>query len=216
MTPKGLTMLAIATAAAVAGAALSAGAWQTGNGEESRGERFLPELADQANRIDSIRVRTGGWQVSLAKRGERFVDASGFPARLETIRDLVTGLAGLTIEERKTARPERYAELEVDARVRRTRAASAWSFRSPASASRTSWWASAIRPSAARRAASSRAAATRPRAGCFEARPTCPNRVRVGSTRRCSRPPAIASQVCASSTPMATRSNCGQRARISR
>lgn len=115
MTPKGLMMLAIATAAAVAGAALSAGAWQTGNGEESRGERFLPELADQANRIDSIRVRTGGWQVSLAKRGERFVDASGFPARLETIRDLVTGLAGLTIEERKTARPERYAELEVDA-----------------------------------------------------------------------------------------------------
>lgn len=113
MQSKTLKWLAGATVVMV-GIAVASTLTRPGSfGTESRGQAVFGGLAEKANELSSIIIDAGDWQAELKKQGEQFIDASGYPVRLEPIRSIITGMATLTYEEAKTADPDRYAELEL-------------------------------------------------------------------------------------------------------
>ncbi|MEM9029592.1 MAG: DUF4340 domain-containing protein, partial [Pseudomonadota bacterium] len=115
MTPKSFLALATATLVAVLLAMVTSSTSNTGNVIADRGESFVSGLAEKANSIASITTVTSDGTTTVTKKGNTFVDASGFPIKDETARQLVTSLALLSIEERKTDVADRHADLELAA-----------------------------------------------------------------------------------------------------
>ncbi|SCM76732.1 conserved exported hypothetical protein [uncultured Pleomorphomonas sp.] len=111
MTPKSLIGLAVVTAAAVAAAVVVAGGTAADSAVADRGRALLPDLVRTSASIESLAITAGKTTTTLTRDGDRFVDASGYPARLDTVRKLVSSLAALTIDEDKTDKPDRYVDL---------------------------------------------------------------------------------------------------------
>lgn len=110
---KSFLALAGVTALAVALAAVLTVRSDAGGAIAGRGVPLLPDFAAKANGIGRVAVTTGGGTTTLTRAGDGFTDQSGFPARIEAVRELVSGLSTLTVEERKTDRPARYADLDL-------------------------------------------------------------------------------------------------------
>jgi hypothetical protein len=111
MTPKSLVGLAVVTAAAVAAAVMVAGGSAADSAVADRGRVLLPDLVQKADAVDSLAVTVGKDTTTLTRDGDRFVDASGYPARIDSVRKLVASLTTLTIDEDKTDKSDRYADL---------------------------------------------------------------------------------------------------------
>jgi len=111
MTPKSLIGLAIVTAAAVAAAVVVAGGTAADSAVADRGRALLPDLVKTSASVDRLAITVGKDTTTLTRDGDRFIDASGYPARLDTVRKLVSSLATLTIDEDKTDKPDRYVDL---------------------------------------------------------------------------------------------------------
>lgn len=115
MRPGSVLLLAVVTAAAVAVAVSLSAVRGAGGADASRGEPFVSGLVDKINDVDSIEISGAGGQTVLRRDGEGFLDGTGYPARLSVVRDLLTQLSVLVIEEAKTDRPDRYPELSLAA-----------------------------------------------------------------------------------------------------
>lgn len=102
-----------ATAFAVVLAATSAFNWRTDSVVSERGQTFLPKLASEAGSISAIKVEDGDEKFTIKREGDRFVDASGFPVKPEVVRDLVTSVSVLKIEETKTGDASRHKDLDL-------------------------------------------------------------------------------------------------------
>ena len=116
MTPRSFAALAAVTAVTVAAAAWSVTAGTPRAVDERAGERFLPDLARTANDVTRIVVTAGGTEYKVARTPEGWVlpDKANFPVRFEAVRDLVGGLAQLTVLEAKTDRQARLELQEPD------------------------------------------------------------------------------------------------------
>jgi hypothetical protein len=111
MTPRTLISLAGATVAAAALAAFVTAGDGSGPAAAERGRPLFPDLAAEAGEIRRIVITRGAETVTVAREGDRFLDATGFPVKPEAVADLVASLAGLRIEDRRTADPARHAEI---------------------------------------------------------------------------------------------------------
>jgi hypothetical protein len=111
MTPKSLIGLAVVTAAAVVAAVVIAGGSAADSAVADRGRALLPDLVKTSASVDSLAITVGKDTTTLKRDGDRFVDASGYPARIDTVRKLVSSLATLTIDEDKTDKSDRYVDL---------------------------------------------------------------------------------------------------------
>jgi hypothetical protein len=113
MTPKSFLTLAAVTAVSVIAAAWSVTASGPAAPPEREGERFLPDLAAEANEVARITVTGEGGTYAVERTPEGWVlpDKGGFPVRIEAVRELVGGLARLTVVEAKTDRIDRLARL---------------------------------------------------------------------------------------------------------
>lgn len=111
MTPKSLIGLAVVTAAAVAAAVVIAGGNSAGSAVADRGRVLLPDLVTTSASVDHLAITIGKDTTTLTRDGDRFIDASGYPARIEDVRKLVTSLTLLAIDEDKTDKPDRYVDL---------------------------------------------------------------------------------------------------------
>jgi len=80
------------------------------------GEALFPGLAGKADRIAKIRVTQGNTTLGLArdKDGWSLEDRGGYPARTDTVRALLIGLAEAELVEVKTSSKERYSVLELE------------------------------------------------------------------------------------------------------
>lgn len=114
MQAKTLTTLSVLTVAAVAIAIASSFSKPGSINTADRGKPVFPDLVTNANTVAEVTIDAGDWEAHLRRDGEGFIDDSGYPARLEPIRTIITGLATLTYEEAKTAEPDRYNDLELD------------------------------------------------------------------------------------------------------
>jgi Domain of unknown function (DUF4340) len=79
---------------------------------DHRGEAVAPALRTKAGEITGLTVRDGANTLSIERRDNGFVAAdSGFPVRIDTVREVVTSSAELAFDEARTADPTRYADL---------------------------------------------------------------------------------------------------------
>jgi hypothetical protein len=79
---------------------------------DRRGERVIPGLADKANDITGITVREAADMISIERRDGGLMAAdSGFPVKVDAVRELVAGAIELTFEEARTSDPARYGDL---------------------------------------------------------------------------------------------------------
>ncbi len=111
MTPKSLIGLAAVTAAAVVAAVVVAGGSAADSAVADRGRALLPDLVKTSASVETLAVTVGKDTTTLSRDGDRFVDSSGYPARIDSVRKLVSSLATLTIDEDKTSKPDRYVDL---------------------------------------------------------------------------------------------------------
>lgn len=111
MTPKSLIGLAVVTVVAVGAAVVIAGGNSAGSAVADRGRMLLPDLVKTSAAVDRLAVTVGKDTTTLTRDGDRFVDASGYPARIDEVRKLVSSLSMLTIDEDKTDKPDRYVDL---------------------------------------------------------------------------------------------------------
>jgi hypothetical protein len=84
------------------------------SGERERGSAVMPDLEKRAGEVSAIEVSRGTATVRLENRkdaGWTIATSDGYPARTELVRALVASLAGLTYEDKMTAKPERHKEL---------------------------------------------------------------------------------------------------------
>ena len=72
----------------------------------------MPALRSRAGELTGITIRDGADTFTIERRGGEFVAAdSGFPVRLDALREVVTQSAGLTFNDARTSDPTRYSEL---------------------------------------------------------------------------------------------------------
>jgi len=113
MSSKSFLALAAVTLVAVVLAIVTTSMSDVGNAIAERGKPFLPELIDEAKNVSEISTVVGDETMTVRKAEDGFVSASGYPAKAKVVRALVNNLALMTIEERKTADPERHEDLDL-------------------------------------------------------------------------------------------------------
>src|SRR3954452_5771616 len=80
------------------------------------GERALPGLAAKLGELAWVRLSHGATKIDFAQIGARWavVEKGNYPAAPGKLRQLLLGLADLTLVEPKTERPELFARLDLD------------------------------------------------------------------------------------------------------
>lgn len=116
MRPRGVLLLAVATAVSVA---LAVWAYTANNrgivASGQAGERLFPALVEKANDIAELTLKGAEGTFAVKAKDGIWTTESGYPASREKIAKVIVGLAGMTRVEPKTDNPAKYPLLEVDA-----------------------------------------------------------------------------------------------------
>lgn len=94
-------------------------AWQTSREKapttKVRSERLYPELVDQVNDVTAITIRSTKATTELSRTAGKWVVANrdGFPATFSSVKNALLNVANATVVEKKTSKPERYAQIGV-------------------------------------------------------------------------------------------------------
>jgi hypothetical protein len=116
MARRGFFLLLLATVIVVAVAiGLLASGDRTAS-PSSTGERALPELAARFGDLAWIGLTRGSAKIDFAAINDRWavVEKGNYPAAQGKVRQLLLGLADITLVEPKTERPELFARLDLD------------------------------------------------------------------------------------------------------
>ena len=117
MPTRGLIVLAVATVATVAATGIAVDKRYRETVLEARGgEVVFPELRGRAGGVDEIEVTRAGAAFALERRGDGWANAGlgGYPARVELVETVLSGIADLRYLEPKTARAALYPKLAVE------------------------------------------------------------------------------------------------------
>ncbi len=116
MTPRTVTMLALAAAVAMGGAVWQWQANRAGFVEAERGERLLPGLLDKANDVAAISVRQGDRSFKIVRNEDSSykLAVSEFPVTGGKFQSAIVAAASLEKFEAKTARDDKYPQIEVE------------------------------------------------------------------------------------------------------
>jgi hypothetical protein len=115
MTPRTATMLGLAAAVAMGGAVWQWQANRAGFVEAERGERLLPGLLAKANDVAAISVRQGERTFRIVRNEDTSYKLAGseFPVKGGKFQSAIVAAASLEKFEAKTAREDKYAQIEV-------------------------------------------------------------------------------------------------------
>ena len=116
MSPRAFISLAIVTGLALAAAAVTV-ALQRDDGAVNayQGEPMFAALSERVNEVESVIVETPFYRAAFAHRGEAWVDTArgDYPARAETVTDMIAAFAAMTRIEPKTDNPDWYTYIGV-------------------------------------------------------------------------------------------------------
>jgi Domain of unknown function (DUF4340) len=115
--PKSFVALAAVTLVMVIAALWAVGAKRAPTMIATDRDRAFPALAEKLNDVDTIEVVAGEEKFTI-KRADgawTMVEKGGYPVRFDKVKTALVGLAELTLLETKTADPERYDRLDVQA-----------------------------------------------------------------------------------------------------
>lgn len=116
MSPRALSWLAGITLIAVIAAAAAVMQRQSANQIDFEPQLLFPELKERVGAIAKISLRQGDNEIVVAQTADGgwvMPDRGGWPANFETIRKAVLGMANLKAVERRTARAENHATLQL-------------------------------------------------------------------------------------------------------
>jgi len=77
--------------------------------------RLYPALIDKLNEVHRLSIQTTKSSTDLVNEGEHWVVANrdDFPAKFATIKSTLLNIANTTVVEKKTSKPDRYAQIGV-------------------------------------------------------------------------------------------------------
>lgn len=109
----------LAVKVAVAALVLVGAAWflssrRAASPERERGQPMLPGLESRAAEVGAVEVLRGNATVRLERQPDgswAIATNDSYPARGELVRAMLVSLAGLTVDDRMTAKKERHGEL---------------------------------------------------------------------------------------------------------
>lgn len=118
MNSKAVVILGLLAAVGVVGAVVVSRSNAPEKAEIGEGQRrgaFIPSLSSRANDVAKIVITRATQTLTIADTDGswRVVEKGNYPAKIETVRALVVGLAELREIEPKTTRPEQFAKLGV-------------------------------------------------------------------------------------------------------
>ncbi|MCE9596085.1 MAG: DUF4340 domain-containing protein [Planctomycetes bacterium] len=115
MNQKTLGVLVAAAVAASTAAFFATRSEPTASAEVKSGTKLFPGLIEHVNDVAKIEVRTKDGGFTVAKDGESWglVDKGGYPVNLDKVKELVVTVAQMAIVEKKSARPENHAAMDV-------------------------------------------------------------------------------------------------------
>jgi len=116
MRNRGFTLLLAATVVLVAVAIYALAIGERAASPALAGERALPGLAAKLGELAWVRLSHGTTKIDFAAIGTRWavVEKGNYPAAPGKLRQLLLGLADLTLIEPKTERPDLFARLDLD------------------------------------------------------------------------------------------------------
>lgn len=78
--------------------------------------RFVPDLVDKVNQVTELSVKKANKQFTIKRTAEgwEIAEKGGYPAKAETVKELMVSLAMLRTIEPKTSKPENYAKIGVE------------------------------------------------------------------------------------------------------
>lgn len=84
---------------------------------EGSGELLYPELLDRVNQVARVEISADGKTFTLERQNQQWglKEKGHYPVALDRVRQLLLGLTELRIVEPKTAKPEHYAKLHLQA-----------------------------------------------------------------------------------------------------
>ena len=114
MRPISILLLALITLLATVGAAITS-AGRQGAVAVTTGDRLFPGLGTKLTQAHSIEIDGAGGKATLTRDGDgwRIADKDGYPARPETVRRLLAGVAELETVEAKTRNPALFDRLDL-------------------------------------------------------------------------------------------------------
>ncbi|NQV99441.1 MAG: DUF4340 domain-containing protein [Rhodospirillales bacterium] len=114
MTPRLLSILAVATVVAV-GAAGYAVMQDQGFETVAENTAVFPQLREKLNDVAQVKIVTDTRQMTLVRKDNDWsmVESDGYPAEVKNIQKVLIGLADLVYAEAKTRKPELYAKLDL-------------------------------------------------------------------------------------------------------
>jgi hypothetical protein len=117
MKPKSLLILAGFTAVSVIAASVAVVDRAAHFATEAKGVSMFPALADKANDVAKVIIRSREETVVAEKGKDSWIMKSkdNYPVDITKVRRLVAGLATIRLLERMTADPKKHSKLEVEA-----------------------------------------------------------------------------------------------------
>jgi Domain of unknown function (DUF4340) len=118
MNPKVFLVLAALTAVTTIAAVFAVLSQPTATTLQFVDEPAFPALRENPDAVAKISLSSSAGTVTLVREtGDRWaaLERNGYPVDRKRVRDLVVALADMRLIERKTAQPERYDRLEVEA-----------------------------------------------------------------------------------------------------
>ena len=108
MKKSSLSYLTIATVVALLAAGYAVQSRSSSGAAPIEKGAFLPTLEERVNDVAKVRVVRNDAETTVEARDGTWVvnDRAGFPAKFETVKEVIVSLSRLEVEEAKTRNPE--------------------------------------------------------------------------------------------------------------
>jgi len=116
MKTRTLFVLLVVTVAVVAAALLAVHRNRASTAAPELPEAFFPYLLAKVNDVARITLESPDGKVAVERRGDQWIlpEKSAYPAKFETVKKALVGLARLKPLEEKTRNPELFSKLGVE------------------------------------------------------------------------------------------------------
>lgn len=116
MNTKSFNLLAIAAVVSLVTAGLVHSAYDTWNVENVSGEKLFPGFDRDANQVGQLAIQQGEKKLEFhkAKGSWTIANRGGYPAKTESVQQLLVRIARAELVEAKTKDPKRYGLLELE------------------------------------------------------------------------------------------------------
>lgn len=115
MKQKTLGLLLVAAVAASTAAYVATRSEPAATAEAKSGEKLFPGLVERINDVAKVEVKNKDGGFSVVKDGETWgmADKGSYPVNFDKVKELVVTIAQMSIVEKKSAKPENHASMDL-------------------------------------------------------------------------------------------------------